>query len=72
MSNIDLIAQSASNLSETELQDLIQNLLIQSWQRSNKTTTQKRPFGLAEGLFVVPDNFNEPLSDAWMQDFEGI
>jgi antitoxin (DNA-binding transcriptional repressor) of toxin-antitoxin stability system len=30
-----------------------------------------RPFGLSSGLFVVPDDFNDPLPEAMLQAFEG-
>ena len=29
----------------------------------------KSPFGLAKGEFVVPDDFNKPLSDSELKDF---
>ncbi|MEZ4526882.1 MAG: hypothetical protein R2941_13270 [Desulfobacterales bacterium] len=30
-----------------------------------------RPFGLCEGEFSVPDDFDEPLPDNIIQEFEG-
>lgn len=30
-----------------------------------------RPYGLAKGEFVVPDDFNEPLPDEILDAFEG-
>ena len=30
-----------------------------------------RPFGLAAGAFSVPDDFDAPLPDSLLQDFEG-
>jgi hypothetical protein len=30
-----------------------------------------RPFGLAKGQFVVPPEFNEPLPDEILREFEG-
>ena len=30
-----------------------------------------RPFGLCAGEFVVPDDFDEPLPDHILDDFEG-
>jgi len=35
------------------------------------TGTPKRPIGLAEGLFVVPADFNDPLPDELLDAFEG-
>lgn len=34
-------------------------------------TTDLRPFGLAAGEFVVPDDFDAPLPDEVLADFEG-
>ena len=31
-----------------------------------------RPFGLCEGEFIVPDNFDEPLPESIIREFEGI
>lgn len=31
----------------------------------------QRPFGLAAGQFVVPDDFNDPLPEEILRDFEG-
>ena len=36
-----------------------------------RVTHEPRPFGLCAGEFVVPDNFDEPLPDDVLQDFEG-
>lgn len=33
--------------------------------------TTPRPFGLAAGAFVVPDDFDAPLPDAILREFEG-
>jgi len=30
-----------------------------------------RPYGLAKGEFVVPDDFNDPLPEDILRDFEG-
>ena len=34
-------------------------------------TDALRPVGLAEGEFVVPDDFNDPLPDELLNAFEG-
>jgi hypothetical protein len=31
----------------------------------------RRPFGLAKGEFVVPDDFDDPLPEDILRDFEG-
>lgn len=33
--------------------------------------TKLRPFGLCAGAFVVPDDFNAPLPENILADFEG-
>lgn len=32
---------------------------------------QRRPFGLCAGEFIVPDDFDDPLPEDILQDFEG-
>jgi prevent-host-death family protein len=34
-------------------------------------TTAPRPFGLAAGAFTVPDDFDAPLPDDVLREFEG-
>lgn len=34
-------------------------------------TRAQRPYGLAEGEFVVPDDFDAPLPEDILRDFEG-
>jgi len=34
-------------------------------------TPQPRPFGLCAGQFTVPDDFDHPLPDDLLDDFEG-
>jgi prevent-host-death family protein len=31
---------------------------------------EKRMFGIDEGRFVVPDDFNDPMPDEWLDAFE--
>lgn len=33
---------------------------------------QERPYGLAAGLFTVPDDFDAPLPEDILQQFEGV
>ena len=35
------------------------------------TSKQLRPFGLCAGEFIVPDDFDEPLPENIIQEFEG-
>ncbi len=34
--------------------------------------TQPRPFGLCAGLFTVPADFDRPLPDDILKEFEGV
>lgn len=33
---------------------------------------KKRPFGLCAGEFTVPDDFDEPLPESILSDFDGV
>jgi len=35
------------------------------------TSRNKRPFGLCKGEFRVPDDFDDPLPESILSDFEG-
>jgi antitoxin (DNA-binding transcriptional repressor) of toxin-antitoxin stability system len=39
--------------------------------RPIETGRRPRPFGLAAGAFVVPDDFDTPLPEEVLRDFEG-
>lgn len=36
---------------------------------TENTTSTRRPFGLAAGEFVVPDDFDDPLPDEVLEEF---
>ena len=38
---------------------------------NDQATLSKRPFGLCAGEFIVPDDFDEPLPEEVLADFEG-
>lgn len=38
--------------------------------RPIEAVRRPRPFGLAAGTFVVPDDFDDPLPDEILRDFE--
>ena len=38
----------------------------------HENSLQQRPFGLCKGEFVVPDDFDAPLPESILKDFEGI
>jgi len=37
-----------------------------------KTSDQMRPFGLCKGEFSVPDDFDAPLPEQIIEEFEGL
>ncbi len=39
--------------------------------KEQKLEIKQRPFGLCQGEFTVPDDFNEPLPDDVLDLFEG-
>ena len=41
--------------------------VIPAW----KPLTKQRPYGLCQGEFVVPDDFNDPLPEDILLDWEG-
>ena len=53
--------ESEKVLTDNEVIDAI----LKTYQQNNK----KRPLGLCEGEFIVPDNFNEPLPDEIIESF---
>jgi len=48
-----------------EVKPIISNPII------NLPSTTLRPFALCAGEFTVPDDFNEPLSENILAEFEG-
>jgi len=38
----------------------------------SRTLSKSRPFGLCEGDFTVPDDFDVPLPEEIIQEFEGM
>ena len=47
------------------------NQTIAEVKKVASVTKQPRPFGLAQGDFVVPDDFDMPLPDDILDEFEG-
>lgn len=43
---------------------------IQAALAGKQAASEPRPFGLARGEFVLPDDFNEPLPDEILESFE--
>lgn len=64
-------AQLSSLLDEVEQGEAVtitrHNVPVAELRPLTQANTGPRPWGLGKGAFVVPDNFNDPLLDA----FEG-
>lgn len=48
-----------------------QEILINVQATDTLLLEKMRPSGLCEGEFVVPDNFDDPLPEEILQEFEG-
>lgn len=48
-----------------------QEIIIDIQEVQKSPSGKMRPSGLCEGDFVVPDNFDDPLPEEVLQDFEG-
>ena len=73
--NIDEIEQNLSHVLQCikagEILVILQaNQPIAEIKPLIKIQTQLRPFGLCAGEFVVPDNFDEPLPESIINQFE--
>ncbi len=62
--------QSLLNLSSVDKARII-HLLAESMKRKDVGIKSPRPFGLAEGEFTVPDDFDAPLPEDILLLFEG-
>lgn len=75
MTRVQAIEEEIKNLSPTELAELRDWLLehdeIIAEIRPISRERALRPIGLAKGEFVVPDDFDAPLPDDVLEQFEG-
>ncbi len=57
------------------IEEVLDFLLFAKARRNQQEITEKpkerRPFGLCTGEFTVPDDFNDPLPEDILRDFEG-
>ena len=58
--------EAAATLMQLVEQDKAKPIILASYSEA------LRPFGLCAGEFVVPDEFDVPLPDAILADFEGV
>ncbi len=62
MSNIELYTEISKlpNSLKQEVKDFVEFLKI---KKKSKTKIKERKFGCAKGLFIMHDDFDEPLED---------
>ena len=56
------------------VEELLDFLLFAKTRRSQQSLSQQkelRPFALCAGEFIVPSDFNDPLPEHILRDFEG-
>lgn len=56
------------------VEELLDFLLFAKARRSQQSLSEQkefRPFALCAGEFIVPSDFNEPLPEDILRDFEG-
>ncbi|GAA6623498.1 DUF2281 domain-containing protein [Scytonema sp. NUACC26] len=68
---IQEIAQAPDILVEEVLDFLLFAKARRSKPVISENLQEARPFGLCTGEFTVPDNFNDPLPEEILSDFEG-
>lgn len=45
--------------------------VAEPWPVARKSAAARRPYGLCAGQFTVPDDFDAPLPEEILADFEG-
>ncbi|MFN5398524.1 MAG: DUF2281 domain-containing protein [Pseudanabaena sp.] len=71
MTTKERLIQELINSPEELVEELMDFLLFVRSRRSlNQDLQQSRPYGLCTGEFTVPENFDDPLPDDVLQDFE--
>ncbi len=78
MTTKELLIQELTNSPEELIEELMDFLLFVRSRRSldsvsrslNQDLQQSRPYGLCMGEFTVPEDFDAPLPDEVLQDFE--
>ncbi|ANV85206.1 DUF2281 domain-containing protein [Picosynechococcus sp. PCC 7003] len=63
MTEREQLIQEIEKLPDYLVHKILEILLEEKQEKSNIDQSKKlRPFGLCEGEFIVPDDFDEPLS----------
>ncbi|MCC3409370.1 MAG: DUF2281 domain-containing protein [Microcoleus sp. PH2017_10_PVI_O_A] len=75
MSAREILMQEIVQAPDFMIEELLDFLLFAKARRNQQALSQKhkelRPFGLCAGEFTVPPDFNEPLPEEILRDFEG-
>lgn len=75
MSAREILIQEIVESPDFMIEELLDFLLFAKARRNQQALSQKqkeiRPFGLCAGEFSVPSDFNQPLPEEILRDFEG-
>lgn len=74
MTTREQLIQEIDQAPDFLVEELLDFLLFAKIRRSQQSLSKHkelRPFGLCAGEFVVPSDFNEPLPEHILRDFEG-
>jgi len=71
MTTREKLIQEISHVPEELVEELFDFLLFaQARRQQNKSLKAPRPYALCAGEFTVPQNFDEPLPEEILKDFE--
>ena len=71
MTTREKLIQEISHVPEELVEELFDFLLFaQTRRQQNKPLKASRPYALCAGEFTVPQNFDEPLPEEILKDFE--
>lgn len=71
MTTRERLIQEISQISEEIVEELLDFLLFtQARRNQQKEPKTSRPYALCQGEFTVPADFDDPLPDQILQDFE--
>ena len=73
MMDREKIIQEIAQAPEELVEEMLDFLLFARSRRSKiqpQKLTQLRPYALCKGEFIVPKNFDDPLPEDLLQDFE--
>lgn len=75
MSAREILMQEIVQAPDFLIEELLDFLLFTKARRNQQALSEKpkelRPFALCAGEFTVPPDFNDPLPEEMLRDFEG-